>query len=210
MYKFKEHLLEKYFFYGINDREGLLEGMIFFTNDDLNLIYLNIMDDEKLPSLDEKFENLINSVSRNCEQIYKFVDLVQEPHEYKAEIDEETKKRIRQDVFNKIKKLEQEEAFQKYRRGIFFKRSLETNFYYCKEPVYGWTNDVYKVILQLNELENKDPIEYYEKWLKVKMNRTKNKENCSQEEIKQVEKAYGMFQERKSKAMKSQEQEEIK
>lgn len=210
MYKFKEHLLKKYFFYGINDREILLDGIIFFTNRDLNVIYLNIKDSEKLPSLDEKFRNLINSVSRNYEQVYKFVDLVQEKNEYKVEINEETRNWIRQDIFYRIKELDQQGAFQKFKRGIFFQKKIETQFDYCKKPIYGWTNEVYEVILQLNELEAKDPIEYYDKWLKVKMNRIKNKQYCSEEERKQVEEAYRMFQERKNQAMQSQRQEEMK
>ena len=37
MCKFSQEEFEKYFFYGIDNREELLEGIIFFTNKELNL-----------------------------------------------------------------------------------------------------------------------------------------------------------------------------
>ena len=41
MYEFNQKNFEKYFFYGIDNRDELLEGIIFFTNKDLNTKYLN-------------------------------------------------------------------------------------------------------------------------------------------------------------------------
>ena len=51
MCKFNQDEFKQYFFYGIDNREELLEGIIFFTNKELNLKYLNMMDDKKIANI---------------------------------------------------------------------------------------------------------------------------------------------------------------
>lgn len=202
MENFNNQLFEKYFFYGLENRDVLLEGIIFYTNHDLNVKYLNIPTNEKQPSIKEKFKNLIEKTSRNCEQIYKFVDLAQKPGNFKNEIGEEEKAKIKQEVFDKVKQLDERGVFQKLERGIFCTREFEyiyayKNYMTREEPPHKWTEEVYKTILQLNYLEEKEPIEYYDKFLKAKLSRAKNTEGYPEEELKKIEEIYKNFQKMK-------------
>lgn len=204
MENFNDKLFEKYFFYGLENRDVLLEGIIFYTNHDLNVKYLNIPSGGEQPSIKEKFKNLIEKTSRNCEQIYKFVDLVQEEGNYSSEIGEEEKTQIREQVFGKVKELDERGVFQKFKRGIFCTREFEhiyayENYMTREEPPHKWTQEVYKTILQLNYLEENEPIEYYDKFLQAKLSRAKNKEGYSEEELEKLEEVYRQFQERKEK-----------
>lgn len=202
MDKFDKKLFEKYFFYGLENREVLLEGIIFYTNHDLNIKYLNISSDAEQPSIKEKFRNLIEKTSRNWEQIYKFADLVKQPGNSNTEISQEEKERIRQKVFDKVKQLDEQGVFQKFKRGIFCTREFEyiyayQNYMTSQEPPHKWTQEVYKTILQLNYLEENEPIEYYDKFLQAKLSRAKNTERYSKEELKKLQEIYEHFQERK-------------
>ncbi len=202
MDKFDKKLFEKYFFYGLENREVLLEGIIFYTNHDLNIKYLNIPSDAEQPSIKEKFRNLIEKTSRNWEQIYKFADLVKQPGNSNTEISQEEKERIRQKVFDKVKQLDEQGVFQKFKRGIFCTREFEYTYAYqnyitSQEPPHKWTQEVYKTILQLNYLEENEPIEYHDKFLQAKLSRAKNTERYSKEELKRLQEIYEHFQERK-------------
>lgn len=204
MDKFNDKLFERYFFYGLENREVLLEGIIFYTNSDLNTIYLNIPSGGEQPSLKEKFRNLVEKTSRNWEQIYKFADLVQEQGNYETEVNEEKRGQIRQQVFDKVKQLDERGVFQKFKRGIFCTREFESIYAYqnnitWEEPPHKWTKEVYETVLQLNYLEENEPIEYYDKFLQAKLSCAKNKEGNSEEEVEKLEEVYRQFQERKEK-----------
>lgn len=202
MNKFNDKLFERYFFYGLENREVLLEGIIFYTNSDLNTIYLNIPSNGEQPSLKEKFRNLVEKTSRNWEQIYKFADLVQEQGNYETEINEEKKGQIRQQVFDKVKQLDERGVFQKFKRGIFCTREFESIYAYqnpmtWEDPPHKWTKEVYETVLQLNYLEENEPTEYYDKFLQAKLSRAKNKEGYPEEELENLKEVYKKFQERK-------------
>lgn len=52
---------------------------------------------------------------------------------------------------------------------------------------YGWTEEVYKVILQLNYMQKIDPIQYYRKWLQAKFSRLKSSFKYSKEKLEKLE-----------------------
>lgn len=202
MENFKQRLFEKYFFYGLENREVLLEGIIFYTNHDLNVKYLNIPSGGEFPSLKEMFQALIEKTSRNCEQIYKFVDLAQEEGNCSLEIGEEEKKQIKEQVFNKVKELDDRGVFRKFKRGIFCTVDFEHIYAYQnhitrEKPPHKWTKEVYETVLQLNYLEENEPIEYYDKFLQAKLSRAKNREDYSEEKLRKLEEIYENFKERK-------------
>lgn len=203
MENFNEKLFKRYFFYGLENRDVLLEGIIFYTNHDLNIKYLNISSEAEQPSIKEKFRNLIEKTSRNWEQIYKFVDLIKEPGNYKNEITQEERERIKQQVFNKVKQLDERGIFQKFKRGIFCTKEFEyiyayQNYITSQEPPHKWTQEVYKTVLQLNYLEENEPIEYYDKFLQAKLSRAKNREDYPREELRRLEEICENFKERKT------------
>lgn len=214
MYKFDEKLFEKYFFYGLENRETLLEGIIFYTNRDLNLKYLNIRNEEEQPPIKEKLRNLLKRTSKNWEQIYKFTDAVEQPERYDAEIREEESQQIKELVFDKIRQLDEQKIFNKCKRGIFCDKKFEYKYAYIdpetkQGPGDKWTQEVYDVILQLNYLEENEPIEYYDKFLQAKLSRAQERakmtgEKESAAEVEQIKEVYKKFQERKSIAKQAQ------
>lgn len=204
MCKFNQDEFKQYFFYGIDNREELLEGIIFFTNKELNLKYLNMMDDKKLPTLTEKFENMLEASARNYEQIYKFIDLAPDPIRADVRLSEEERQKIRQIVKDKIEQLDQKEQFIKTRRGIFCK--FEHKFS-CSRNTKNWVNQIYKIVMGLNYLENNDYIEYYDKWLQVKVNRLENSGKYSSEAVQTIKDLYYKFRDKKGEKAKTEQDE---
>ena len=61
--KFDNKNFEKYFFCGINNRDALLEGIMYYTNSDLTKKYLALEEGEKFPTTEEKLKKFR---TRNC------------------------------------------------------------------------------------------------------------------------------------------------
>lgn len=200
MYEFNQKNFEKYFFYGIDNRDELLEGIIFFTNKDLNTKYLNIMDAKKLPSLKEKFEEMIKSTAKNYEQIYKFIDLVINPSRADIRISEEEKRTIRRLVEDKIKQLDADDQFTKTKRAIFCK--FENKFMQNE----NWVKQIYDILMRLNYLEKNDYIEYYDKWLQTKVNRLDNSGKYEKSTLQPIKDLYNKFKDKKKELERKEEE----
>lgn len=190
--KFDQKYLEKYFFYGMENREVLLEGIIYFTNRSLTRKYLNIKHDEDLIPLEKQLENLKVQSVINYEQLYRFINKVEKDDKsFDFKLNKEEKEEIQETIVSKIKQLVDDNMFLFFRRGIFYDDRIHGDDPKSEERVrriegYGWVEEVYKVILQLNYMQTMDPIQYYRKWLQVKFSRLNLNFQYSEEKLEKL------------------------
>lgn len=119
--KFNQKNFEKYFFYGMENREVLLEGIIYFTNRNLTEKYLNIKHDEDLIPLEKQLENLKIQSTINYEQLYRFINKVEkQDNSFDFRLSNEEKNEVQEKVTNKINQLMSDHMFLFFRRGIFY------------------------------------------------------------------------------------------
>lgn len=119
--KFNQKDFEKYFFYGMENREALFEGIIYYTNRNLTGQYLKIKQDEDLLPLEKQLENLKRKSIINCEQLYRFINLAErDDSNFSCRLNEEEKKKVQAEVVKKIKQLIADNMFLFFRRGIFY------------------------------------------------------------------------------------------
>ena len=71
----------------------------------------------------------------------------------------------------------------------------------------NWSKRVFYILQQLKELEEQDKIAYYEKWLEVRVARSKNRNVVEKEEIEIMERIKEQFDERKGSKKIDKEQE---
>ena len=69
---------KKYFFYGLENRGPILEGIIHGVCRDLNSRYLRIKEGEHFPSREEKIEALRKRAIEVYQQFYRFVNVIEE------------------------------------------------------------------------------------------------------------------------------------
>lgn len=191
--KFNQKDFEKYFFYGMENRDVLLEGIIYYTNRNLTRKYLKIKQTENLLPLEKQLENLKRKAIINCEQLYRFIDIAERvDSNFTCKLKEEEKKEIQEKVLNKIKQLIADNMFLFFPRGIFYDdrihREDPESFGRVKRiEGYRWTEEVYKVLVQLNYMQKINPTEYYRKWVQAKLSRLKVSGRYSKEDLAKIE-----------------------
>lgn len=213
-----ETKLEKYFFYGLNDKEVVLNGIIFLANQ--IILRKEPMDKMYDIPIEEKFKNLTDEAVSIYKQFFRFVNIhdttikSEEKMKQYFNYERENQEELQEKVQKRIKELIQENKIFITKAGLYFNKEQEA--YYYKEYSYAnpnlennawWTRDVSELLYKLKELEKKDKIEYFDKWLLVKWQRTKHSED-NQKETEILEKAYKAFSERKkSLSQKIEDQE---
>lgn len=190
---FNQKDFQKYFFYGIENRQALLEGIIYYTNQDLNKKYLDLETGEKFPSQEEKLEMLKKKATSNCEQLYKFLNIAeQEDKRFDFELSVEEKEKVEQMVETLIQQLIANNRLMFFKRGIFYNDRFDEmsrikGLTYDEIMGFTWTRDVYKVIQQLGFMEGTNVIQYYRNWLNAKFNRLKASASYSSEDLKKLQ-----------------------
>ena len=106
-------------------------------------------------------------------------------------LNKEEKEEIQETIVSKIKQLVDDNMFLFFRRGIFYDDRIHGDDPKSEERVrriegYGWVEEVYKVILQLNYMQTMDPIQYYRKWLQVKFSRLNLNFQYSEEKLEKL------------------------
>lgn len=204
--KFNQTNFEKYFFYGMDNRQTLLEGIIFYANRDLTSKYMELREGEKFPSTEEKIEIWKRKVVNICVQIYRFIDLIErEDSRFGLDLKEQEKQEIEEKVGTTIQQLIDGDIVMFFKRGIFYndrvnEEAKTKGLTFDEIKGYIWTEEVYKVAQQLEYMESIDYFQYYSKWLQAKISRLRESKKYSSEELEILEKIYyNYFKEKKDK-----------
>ncbi len=201
----RKELYESYFYYGFEDRDKILEAIIFFTNHNLNIkkslenIY-EFSPEESIEKLEEEaskiylqFYRFINMNDKDAVDSNGYYKLTQKKRKKFIECGEIQEKDVRPVIEKKIEEFMQEKKIMKTKAGVYFNRQQEAYYYrpYYTEKYENpdnawWTEEVYNFLSDLKELERSDKIEYYKEWLETKLQRAINC-NYNQKDIETIE-----------------------
>ena len=201
--EFDEKKFDQYFLHGMENREKLLEGIMYYTNKDLNCKYVDSHVDGKFLTKKENIEELKKRMMKNYEQLYRFVYILDgEDDRFDYRLLPEEKEKVDQMVEDTIQRVKDKYMLMFSGIGIFFQdkpsKDIEEKGKKPFDPAgYKWTEEVYKVIQQLGFIEKADCYQYYERWLQAKIGRLQenNKESrqYSEEKISELKEVYEKF-----------------
>lgn len=172
-----EKKFAQYFLHGMENREKLLEGIMYYTNKDLNCKYADFHVEGNFLTKKENIEELKKRMMRNYEQLYRFVYILDgEDDRFDYRLRPAEKEKINQMVEDTIQQVKDKYMLMFSGIGIFFQdkpsEDLEKK---GKKPFnpgeHIWTGEVYKIIQQLGFIEKADCYQYYERWLQAKIGR---------------------------------------
>ena len=195
-----EKKLEEKFYYGYDNREEVLEAMIYFANHELHQKKAK----DKNYSLRQEYttpkepfwkEN-VKRATQLYTQFYRFVDLNDIPsprrndpsHYFSYDIGM-TEEEMQEQVEKKMLEMVKTKRLYIYPAGIYIARGIE-------EKATIFHQDDYELLCQLEELENTDKLEYYDKWITTKWQRALHADK-KDDEFETINKVYETFQERK-------------
>ena len=196
---------KKYFFYGLENRGPILEGIIHGVCRDLNGRYLRIKEGEQFPSREEKIEALRKRAIEVYQQFYRFVNVIEEDDrrfDFRLSLSE--KQTIKNMVNNKINDMLKKNMLLIFKRGIFVKDKLEEDSEEEKRRTYNakehiWTDEMYEVLKQLETLKKIDSEEYYRDWLEAKFSRLEVSKGYSKEAVRKLREPYKNYLERQGR-----------
>ena len=200
--EFDEKKFDQYFLHGMENREKLLEGIMYYTNKDLNCKYADFHVDGKFLTKEENIEELKKRMIRNCEQLYRFIYVLDEEDDrFDYRLRPEEKEKVNQMVEDTIQRVKKRYMLMFSGMGIFFQdkpsKDIEKK---GKKPFdlaeHKWTGEVYKIIQQLGFIERADCYQYYERWLQAKIGRLQQSDKKSQypeNKISELEEVYKNF-----------------
>lgn len=142
-HKVSDEIFDKYFYYGIDNKSELEDGLIYYANESLNLknIYPNrinkdgenakFFDDslafsrQEIEQHNEELKNQhINELADEAfnvfKQYYRFILLPEDKKIFNNDINENKETYIRQSIIEKIRSLEERNFLKVYPMGIFF------------------------------------------------------------------------------------------
>lgn len=193
---------KKYFFYGLENRGPILEGIIHGVCRDLNGRYLRIKEDEQFPSREEKIEALRKRAIEVYQQFYRFVNVIEEDDrrfDFRLSLSE--KQTIKNMVNNKINDMLKKNMLLIFKRGIFVKDKLKEDSEEEKRRTYNakehiWTDEMYEVLKQLETMKKIDLREYYRNWLEAKFSRLEVNKGYTGEKLNELKKPFKKYLER--------------
>ena len=190
---------KKYFFYGLDNREPILEGIIQGVCRELNSRYVRIKAGEQFPSKEEKIEALRKRTIEIYQQFYRFVNVIEEDDrrfDFRLSLNE--KQTIKNIVNNKI------DDMLKQERVLIFKRTIslrdredeevkEKNITLYNKREHIWTDEMYEVLKQLETMKKIDLREYYRNWLEAKFSRLEVNKGYSKEALRKLREPYKKY-----------------
>jgi len=214
----KDKTYERFFFFGIVDKEAVKEGIIYYTSQK-NYDILSNEDWYKIPN-NKLLEQIVNESLPKYRQFYRFVILNDCYKSCEFDVDNnKLRQNIEQEIdiwLNNKRKIEIEENGEKKEKefdrmistkaGIFFTRG-EVEFlnlnqrpykYGWREPgEIAWTRQIYDILGRLENIESTNIVQYYDYWIHTKLQRVINREHPDLSEIEYVKKACEQFEKRK-------------
>ena len=179
--RLNQKYFQKYFFYGLENRDAVLEGIIQRVCRDLNNSYTRVETGDQIPSTEEKIEEVRKRTIEIYQQLYRFVNVIEEDDrrfDFRLSLGEKQNKKNK--VNNAISALLEQERLLIFKRTISLRDKPDE---YSKEkdiPLYNkgehiWTDEVYEVLIQLETMKKTDLREYYRNWLEAKLSRLERK-----------------------------------
>lgn len=203
--KFNEADFKKYFLYGMENKQTLLEGIMYYTNRDLTDKYLELREGETFPTQEEKIEIWKKKTAKNYEQLYRFINLLDgQDSRFDYHLKPEEKEEVNEMVENTLEGLLDENVILFFNRGIFFNdrtndEARTKGITFDKVRGYIWVEEVYKVIQQLEYMERTDRYQYYSRWLQAKISRLEISNQYSKESLEELKKIYSKYFDEKRK-----------
>ncbi len=184
----------KYFFYGIDNRQPILEGIIYDSCRDLNEKYLKLESGEKFPSKEEKIEELRRHTFIKYKQLYRFLNVIEEDDKrFNSSLTSEEEDRVKNIVDTAIDEMQNNGMLLNLKRGIFVKdRPDEKNPKVYNKNEHIWTDEICDVLKQLEYLEELDKQDYYKAWLEAKFSRLKCK-GYNPSELDELKQSYQKY-----------------
>lgn len=201
--RLNQKYFQKYFFYGLENRDAVLEGIIQRVCRDLTNSYIRVETGDQIPSTEEKIEAVRKRTIEIYQQFYRFVNVIEEDdRRFDFRLSPSEEQTIKNRVNNKISALLKQERLLIFKRTISLRDKPDK---YSEEkdiPLYNkgehiWTDEVYEVLEQLETMKKTDLREYYRNWLEAKLSRLEVSKGYSKEAVRELREIYTNPLERK-------------
>lgn len=169
---------EKFFSYGIDNKEEAKEGILHFA---LKETYQKHSCENWFEIPNEEFEKeAIERALKRYKHFYRFVNLNDEPNNSTIDIDLE---QLRRELEWKFEMLKYDGTIFETKAGVFFLRERssqlegEVRYKYGEglQGEIGWTSQVFDLLSDLDEVEKINGEKYFEYWILAKLARTINR-----------------------------------
>lgn len=183
IYLYRKKYFKEYFHHGIENKEKVLEYIIYRalkkSHDNLG----SLIDLYEIPN-EKQLEEWIKESKKTYKQFHRFIVIPDNPENLTYKLDDENEE-ISKAVNNKIQDFIAQDSVKEYKAGYFFTREKEGEYEYDNQQT-GWTQIIYEFLEELEKLENKNQDLYSLKWLKVRIIRAINREPLNKEELKKL------------------------
>ena len=183
IYLYRKKYFKEYFHHGIENKEKVLEYIIYRalkkSHDNLG----SLIDLYEIPN-EKQLEEWIKKTKKTYKQFHRFIVIPDNPENLTYKLDDENEE-ISKAVNNKIQDFIAQDSVKEYKAGYFFTREKEGEYEYDNQQT-GWTQIIYEFLEELEKLENKNQDLYSLKWLKVRIIRAINREPLNKEELKNL------------------------
>lgn len=188
--QYKNRYFKEYFHHGIEDKEKVLEYIIYRA---LKKSHQNLSRQGNLYEIpnEEHLKEWIKLSEDKYTQFYRFVNLADNPQNISYKTDNENEE-VSKIVNNKIQNFIMQENVREYKAGYYFSREKEGEFineereYGFSNQQVGWPCIIYEFLEELEQLENKNQDLYNLKWIKVRIIRAINREPLNKEELRNL------------------------
>ena len=199
-----EKSLREKFYYGYDNREEVLEAMIYFANHELHQKKAKdknySLRQEYTTSKEPFWKENVKRATQLYTQFYRFVDLNDIPsprrnnpsHYFSYDIGM-TQEEMQEQVEKRMLEMMETKKLNISLAGIYIPREMEGKY-------EAFHQDDYTLLCQLEELEKTDKLEYYDKWITTKWQRALHGDK-KDDEFEIINKVYEAFQERKRQIM---------
>ena len=190
IYLYRKKYFKEYFHHGIENKEKVLEYIIYRalkkSHDNLG----SLIDLYEIPN-EKQLEEWIKESKKTYKQFHRFIVIPDNPENLTYKLDDENEE-ISKIVNNKIKDLIVQDNVKEYKVGYLFTREKEGEFineereYGFSNQQVGWPCIIYEFLEELEQLENKNQDLYNLKWIKVRIIRAINREPLNKEELRDL------------------------
>lgn len=187
---------KRFFFYGIENKKEVKEGILYFS---LNKVYNKYVNENwyQIPNTQIEKE-MLQKATQIYKQFYKFVTLNDVPNNRMlVDIDNQ----VRKELEEQMQILREEKNVINTKAGIFFIREKEKQLLGIDDSGgktgNNWTEQIYEILEELQEMEKDNYIEYQKYLLLTKQARAINRGD--EQEAIRLKRAYQELEEKQEK-----------
>lgn len=209
-----ETILEEFFYHGTENIPELMQGIVFFSNQEMHKLYNNL--DELYDTPNDIQLSQIKEIAYNLGlQYHRFIGLNKKPSKLIDFKTEEGLDEVYQMIDETIDTAINENHLLEYNVGYYYSREKEAQFLatYVKDHVKRkhWTIEIAEQLKQLSIKEKENPIEYYRYWIITRLRNAQSRgENIDNSEIELLENVKMQLDEKIEKMNEDKEDEKTK